>query len=150
VAFAAIAGLFDERPMNAHDSVCSAAPNIIEPTKQDARFPWERVAHQRRWLMKTITKLAVGVALATGAALATAPAEAAHVSVGIGVGAPGYYGYYAPRPYPVYAGCDPYYYDCDYYGPAYSPGYVSFFAGPRYHHGWYGHRGWHGGWHHRR
>jgi hypothetical protein len=104
--------------------------------------------------MKTIAKLTVGVAMAAGAALATAaPAEAAHVSVGIGVGVPGYYGgYYAPPPYPAYAGCDPYYYDCGrYYGPAYYPGYVGFYAGGRgyRHHGWHGHRG-HGGWHHHR
>ncbi len=75
--------------------------------------------------MTRIAKIALGaLLLAGGTAVTTAPADA-HVSFGISVGVPGYYGpppgYYGrPDPY-----CDPYGpyydpYDCDDYGP---PGY---------------------------
>jgi len=108
--------------------------------------------------MKTFSKLFFGAALVAGAAtFATGPA-AAQVSVGIGIGGPGYYGgYYGPRYYgPRYYGsysCDPYsrFYDpdyCDDYGDyGYGFGNIIYFdngwwRGPfrtRYWHGenWY-------------
>ena len=115
--------------------------------------------------MKRIAKIALGALLLAGAtAVTTAPADA-HVSFGISVGVPGYYGpppgYYGrPDPY-----CDPYSsyydpYDCDDYGP---PGTWDepvfydgiWFNGPLrwrwygghrqfyYHGGWHGGSGWH-------
>jgi len=140
----------DECPMNGRYSRHPASPNIMEPKTQACAFLIRmHTASKRRRLMKTIAKLAFAGVLAAGAAVgAAAPAEAAHVSVGIGVVAPGYYGYYGPRYYgPRY--CDPYYYDCGYYAPRYyAPGYVGFYYGG--HRGWHGHRGYHGGWHHHR
>src|SRR5690242_2879310 len=94
---------------------------------------WMHMASEKELTMKTIAKLAFAGALAAGAAVATAaPAEAAHVSFGIGIGAP--VGYYGPRDYgPAY--CDPYYYDCGYYGRSYySPAYISVYGGHRWHH----------------
>lgn len=110
--------------------------------------------------MKLISKLAIGAAMAGLAAVGSvAPASAAHVSVGIGVGAPGYYGYgpgYGPgyydsgyyydhpcyRPYPYRPDwC----YHRGYYGGAPAFGVVFGLGG---HDHWHGGHGWHGGWHH--
>jgi hypothetical protein len=65
--------------------------------------------------MKTLAKLAVAAAmLGGGAIVSTAPANA-DVGVSIGVGGPGYYGYYSngPRYYGGYGA----YYGYDYYRP---------------------------------
>ena len=93
--------------------------------------------------MKNFAKLALGALMVAGAATATtaamtSPAEA-RVSVGIGLGFPGYYGgYYGPRYYgPRYY--SPYAYPA-YYDPYYYPGYY----GPSIYFGG-GLRGWHGG-----
>ncbi len=117
--------------------------------------------------MKRIAKVVLGALMLAGTAIGTAVPAAAHVSVGIGFGFPGYYG---PPPR-YYASCDPYsrYYDpyycgdyADYYGP---PIFVDgmWFNGGRYR-DWHGEReywvhgrwhgggerggGWHGGGHH--
>src|SRR5690348_4554537 len=116
--------------------------------------------------MNIIKKAALGLAMLAGAtALTTAPADA-RVTVGIGIGVPGYYGGYAPP-----AVCDPYsrwydpyrcdgYDDYDYYnGPVFidgiwlNGGYRSrWYGGHRefyYHDGWHGGSGWnHGGFSH--
>ena len=96
--------------------------------------------------MKLIGKLAIGAVMAGAAALATTAPADARVTVGIGIGGPGYYGYYGPayyhnpcwRPYPY----RPYYCDAGYY-----PGYYGY-GGPviglGFGGGW-GHGGWHGG-----
>ena len=86
--------------------------------------------------MKNFVKVALGAVMLAGAvsAVAATPAEA-RVTVGIGIGGPGYYGgYYAPR----YNSCDRYsrYYDpyrCDgYYEPAfYGPAYYGY-GGPSF------------------
>ena len=115
--------------------------------------------------MKSFGKLALGALMLAGTAAGTtvattAPAEA-RVSVGIGIGVPGYY---APRPYyrnpcdsaryryyhrdycygygPAYYGPDYYgYYDQGYYGPGYYEPVIGGF--------WFtdggGRRHWHGG-----
>lgn len=90
--------------------------------------------------MKKFAKVALGAVMLAGAATAVASSPAdARVVVGVGIGAPGYYGG------PYYGGCyryyDPYY--CGYYGPAYYGGYY----GPGFAFGWGGWRGggWHGG-----
>src|SRR5579864_8002364 len=58
-------------------------------------------------IMKKITKIAVGAAMACGAAVAVAAPAAAQVSFGVGVG-PGY-GYVAPAPVvPAYSCYDAY------------------------------------------
>ena len=53
--------------------------------------------------MKTFAKMALGAVMVAGAAIATTaaistPAEA-RVSIGIGIGGPGFYGGYYGRPY---------------------------------------------------
>jgi hypothetical protein len=107
--------------------------------------------------MKLIGKLAIGAAMAGLAAVASvAPASAAHVTVGIGVGGPGYYGGYnngygynggygynddyyynhpCARPYPYRP-------DWCYHRAYYGAPVVYFgFGGGRHDNGW--HRGWH-------
>lgn len=121
--------------------------------------------------MKNIAKLALGAALLAGTALTatiatTAPA-AARVSIGIGIGAPIYPGYYPPGPCYDYD----YYYNGDcgypvYYDPVYIGGY--WYSGPHYYRyyngrpwvwnrghwyasyrgGWSGHSGHGGSWGH--
>ena len=60
-----------------------------------------------RGVMRKITKIAIGAAMACGAAVAVAAPAAAQVSFGIGVG-PGY-GYVAPAPVaPAYSCYDAY------------------------------------------
>lgn len=115
--------------------------------------------------MKRFGKIAMGALMLAGTAVGgtlatTAPADA-HVSVGIGIGVPGYYGppagyvnrcdnprwrYYHPgycNGYgPAYYGPNYYgYYDQGYYGPGYYEPVVGGF--------WFtdnfGHRRWHGG-----
>ena len=118
--------------------------------------------------MKLFTKAALGALLLAGAtALSAAPAEA-RVSIGIGIGGPGYYGpgYYGPG-YGPPAYCDPYsrWYDpyrCDdyddygyYNGPVFIDGLwlnggfrSRWYGGHRqfyYHGGWHGGSGWSGG-----
>ena len=69
--------------------------------------------------MKTLAKLAVAAVMLGGGAIAsTAPANA-DVGVSIGVGGPGYYGYYSngPRYYGGYGGYYAPYYGYDYYRP---------------------------------
>ncbi len=96
-------------------------------------------------------RLAVAVISAVGLAtlvLPSAPAQA-RVFVGIGVGAPGVWGYYAPpRPYyyayPAYYGYGyPYYYHYPY---AYRAG--GYYGGPYWHPYWHPHwrRGWRRHW----
>jgi hypothetical protein len=92
--------------------------------------------------MRKFTKVALGALMVAGATTATTaaltgPAEA-RVSVGIGLGFPGYYG---PAYGPAYY--DPYYYGgYGYYG---YPAYYGYYGRP-WHRGYYG-RGWRGGWH---
>jgi hypothetical protein len=88
---------------------------------------------------------AVGLAALT---LPSAPAQA-RVFVDIGVGVPGVWGYYAPRPYyysyPGYYGYGyPYYYHYPY-------AYRAYYGRPIWHPYWhpYWHRVWHRGWHRR-
>lgn len=119
--------------------------------------------------MKRFGKIAMGALMLAGTAVGatlstTAPAEAAHVSVGIGIGVPGYYG---PRPYyrnpcdsPRYRYYHPDYcygYGPTYYGPNYYGYYDQGYYGPGYYEPviggfWFtdsfGHRHWHhGGFH---
>jgi hypothetical protein len=110
--------------------------------------------------MKNIAKLALGALLMAGTAFAVATPAAARVSIGIGIGGPGYYG---P---PAYAVCNPYsrYYDpyyCgdyeDYYGPPmfidgfwFNNGRYRDYGGQRQywvHGGWHGYGGGYGGGH---
>lgn len=118
--------------------------------------------------MKRFGKIAMGALMLAGTAVGgtlatTAPADA-HVSVGIGIGGPGYYGgYYGPRYYgnpcdnaryryyhrgycygygPAYYGPDYNgYYDSGYYGP----GYYEPLAGGFWFTDSFGHRSWRGG-----
>jgi hypothetical protein len=96
-------------------------------------------------MKKTLIRAALGATVLAGATLAAAPADA-RVSVGIGIGVPGYYGGYAdpcyrPYPYPEYCGYPVY------SGPV--------FIGGAWHTGAWryrfvnGHRAfwWRGGWH---
>lgn len=74
--------------------------------------------------MKNFSKFALGAAMLAGATaiVAASPAEA-RVTVGIGIGVPGYYG---PAYVPRYS-CDPYsrFYDPYYCGRFYGPGYYA-------------------------
>jgi hypothetical protein len=97
---------------------------------------------QRRTVMRKFAKVALGALMMAGAATATtaamtSPAEA-RVSVGIGLGFPGYYG---PAYYPGYYG--PAYYD-PYYYPAY-PYYGRPYWRGHYGYGWRGRYGYRGG-----
>ncbi len=102
--------------------------------------------------MKRIAKLALGAVLMAGTAFAVATPAAARVSVGIGIGVPGYYG-----PPPRYAVCDPY---SRYYDPYYCGDYDYYYGPPLFIDGfWFNNGGryrdydgrreyWvHGGWH---
>jgi hypothetical protein len=131
--------------------ICGSADPLQNPSH------WGPVLEQRRPVMKTFAKLALGALMVAGATAATTaaittPAEA-RVSVGIGIGVPGYYGgYYGPR---YDYGCYRYgYYDCAYPYPAYYDPYPYYggYYGPSVYFGggWGGGRGWHGGgggWH---
>jgi hypothetical protein len=88
--------------------------------------------------MKKFAKIALGALMLAGAATAmtAAPADA-RVSVGIGIGVPGYYG--GPAYYPRYS-CDPY---SRFYDPYYCGAYARpYYYGPdfylNYHTGWGG------------
>lgn len=95
--------------------------------------------------MKLIGKLAMGAALAGGLAISAAAPADAGMSIGIGVGGPGYHHdwcYYHP-------------YRCG--GPGYGGGFVvgRFYEGRGWWdgRGWYAHRDWdgyHHGWRYRR
>jgi hypothetical protein len=92
--------------------------------------------------MKKFTKIALGALMLAGvttvgtAAIST-PAEA-RVSVGIGLGFPGYYGGYGGYYGPAYYG--PAYYDPYYYRP-----YPYYYGRPYYRGGYYGGRGYYRG-----
>jgi len=115
--------------------------------------------------MKSFGKIALGALMmagtAAGATVATTAPASAHVSVGIGIGVPGYY---APRPYyrnpcdsPRYRyyhrdycyGYGPAYYGPNYYGyydyGYYGPGYYEPVVGGFWFTDGYGHRRWHHG-----
>ena len=117
--------------------------------------------------MKRFGKLALGALMLGGAALAAATPAAARVSIGIGIGVPGFGGYYDnpcayPRyryyhpgacGYPVYS--EPVFIDGAWFG---GPHYYRYSGGHRsvwYHNSWRsdfrgGHAQAHGGhWHHR-
>ena len=98
--------------------------------------------------MKKFAKFALGAVMLAGAAtvVAATPADA-RVSVGIGIGVPGYY--YGPSYYPRY-NCDPY---SRFYDPYYCGGYARPYYGGNsfyfnYRDGWGGRdwddRGWRG------
>ena len=101
--------------------------------------------------MKNVAKLALGALLLAGTAFGVATPASAHVSIGIGIGGPGYYG--PPRPYAV---CDPY---SRYYDPYYCGDYDNYYGPPLFIDGYwfnngryrdyYGQRQYwvHGGWH---
>ncbi len=110
--------------------------------------------------MKLLKKAALGALLLAGATALSAAPAAAHVSIGIGIGGPGYYGGGYPPAY-----CDPYsrwydpyrceeFDDYDYYdGPVFIDGLwlnggfrSRYYGGHRqfyYHGGWHGGSGWH-------
>lgn len=99
--------------------------------------------------MNKFAKITLGALVVAGASLAATGAADARVSVGIGIGAPGYYG---PPAYSY--SCDPYsrWYDpyrCGYYAPGYyGPAYYgpSFYVGGHFGGGHGGGRGgFHGG-----
>lgn len=124
--------------------------------------------------MRKLTKIALGTCAVLAAVATTAPAEA-RVSIGIGLGYPGYYGYAGPGYYgypgyypgyyygpPARAVCDPYSrwydpyrcrysyagygYDDYYYGPVFIDG--VWVSGPVRWRSFGGRREffWHGGW----
>jgi hypothetical protein len=101
--------------------------------------------------MKKFAKITLGALVVAGASLAATAAADARVSVGIGIGAPGYYG---PPAYSY--SCDPYsrWYDpyrCDYYAPGYyGPSYYSspsIYFGSNFGGGFRGRDGFRGGGH---
>jgi hypothetical protein len=128
--------------------------------QNETRILSTTITEERSSIMKFIGKLAIGAAMAGLAAVgAAAPASAAHVTVGIGVGGPGYYGGYAPGYYGGYYD-SAYYYNHPCARPApyrpdwcYRPGYYGapvvsgLFFGFGGGHGWHDHDGWRGGWH---
>jgi len=85
--------------------------------------------------MTKLAKIALGAALMAGAATLAAPPAAAHVSVGIGFGVPGYgYApgyYYGPPRYRYARYCDPY-----------SPYYDPYYCGDPYYDSYYGYGGY--------
>jgi hypothetical protein len=97
--------------------------------------------------MKNFGKYAIGALMLAGSSLGltlvtTAPADA-HVSIGIGIGGPGYYG-----GNPCYDARYRYYHPgrCD-YGPGYGYGDGFWITDSFGHRSWRGHGGFHGGWH---
>jgi hypothetical protein len=120
------------------------------------RFEGEGMEFKTELSMKKIVKLALGALMLAGTAatVGTAPANAG-VSVGIGIGGPGYYGpgwrcgrwHYNPYRCGYGAYYDPGYYDDAYYdGPVFLDG--AWFNGPLRWRWWGGHRQfwWHNGW----
>src|SRR6185437_7656732 len=68
-----------------------------------------RAPSQRKGVMRKITKIAIGAAMACGAAVAVAAPAAAQVSFGVGVGPAYGYGYAPPPPVvPAYSCYDAY------------------------------------------
>jgi hypothetical protein len=97
--------------------------------------------------MKKFAKITLGALVVVGATLAATGAADARVSIGIGLGGPGYYGYSAPSYYgygaPAYSySCDPYSRWYDSYRCGYAPGYSSYsgsaYYGPSFSFGGFG------------
>lgn len=94
--------------------------------------------------MKTLVKLALGVAMMAGAAVGAAVPAQAGVAIGIGIGGPG------PGPYWHHGWCYYHPYRCGHYGGpgVYPEGYFVVGRGYWWHGAWWGHRGWgRHGWH---